>query len=181
MNGSARGPAEAKHITDAVDHGYDSPALSFEDFFRSQGESLYRALCLVSGSASEAEECVQEAFALVWERWDRVRTMDRPGGYLHEVAMNVMRRRWRRASLVRRLSAPDPRDEFAAADAHRTVEQGLASLTPRQRAALVLTEILGYDTTAAARLMKIAPSTVRALASQGRTAMRASLEGQQHE
>jgi DNA-directed RNA polymerase specialized sigma24 family protein len=50
----------------------------------------------------------------------------------------------------------------------------LRRITPRQRTAIVLTEILGYDSEQAARVMGIRPTTVRVLASQGRAALRES-------
>jgi RNA polymerase sigma-70 factor (ECF subfamily) len=52
----------------------------------------------------------------------------------------------------------------------------LASLTPRQRAALVLTELLAYPAAEAASMLGVRTSTVRSLASQGRAAFRQILE-----
>ena len=49
----------------------------------------------------------------------------------------------------------------------------LLGLPPRQRAALVLTEIFGYSSEQAARIRGVRPTTVRVLASQGRAALRA--------
>ena len=46
---------------------------------------------------------MQDAFLTVWERWDRVGGMDDPVGYLYRTAMNLFRKRYRRAMLsVRR-------------------------------------------------------------------------------
>jgi DNA-directed RNA polymerase specialized sigma24 family protein len=50
----------------------------------------------------------------------------------------------------------------------------LLTLTPRQRAALVLLDLYGYGSEDAARIMGIRPSTVRALATQGRAVLRAT-------
>jgi DNA-directed RNA polymerase specialized sigma24 family protein len=50
----------------------------------------------------------------------------------------------------------------------------LLELSPRQRAALVLLDMYGYGSEEAARAMGIRPSTVRALATQGRAVLRAS-------
>ncbi|MGZ5317618.1 MAG: RNA polymerase sigma factor, partial [Actinomycetota bacterium] len=46
------------------------------------------------------------------------------------------------------------------------------SLAPRQRAALVLLDLYGYGSEEAAAIMRIRPSTVRALATQGRAVLR---------
>jgi len=76
---------------------------------------------------------------------------------------------------ARRLVAPasstDPYDEI---DLREDVRQMLSSLAPRQRAALVLLDLYGFSSAEAARIMGIRPSTVRALATQGRAVLRAS-------
>jgi DNA-directed RNA polymerase specialized sigma24 family protein len=58
------------------------------------------------------------------------------------------------------------------------VRQLLLEVTPRQRAALVLVDLLGYPSEEAARILRVHPSTVRALATKGRRALRAT-EGPQ--
>ena len=150
---------------------------SFERFFRDGHVRLLRALYLVTGSREEAEELMQEAFLKVWERWDRVSVMEDPTGYLYRTAMNAFRSRYRRvAAATRRTFSREPRDEFAAVDARDEVTRALAALTRRQRAALVVTELLGYGTEEAARILGVKPVTVRVLASQGRAALRELLE-----
>jgi DNA-directed RNA polymerase specialized sigma24 family protein len=49
----------------------------------------------------------------------------------------------------------------------------LLTLTPRQRAALLLVDLLGYRSEQAAHILKVRPSTVRNLASQARNALKA--------
>jgi DNA-directed RNA polymerase specialized sigma24 family protein len=73
--------------------------------------------------------------------------------------------------VIRVEPTPDP---FADVDIKEDVHQMLAGLSPRQRSALVLTEIFGYDSERAADIMGIRPTTVRVLASQGRAALRAT-------
>ena len=152
---------------------------SFEDFFEEESPSLFRRLCLVTGNRQEAEDVMQDAFLRLYERWDRVGELEDPTGYLYRTAFNVFRRRSRRAAMaVRRMLGIAPSiDEFAAADAKHMVSQALARLTKRQRAALVLTEILGYSSEAAGSILGVQAVTVRALASQGRATMRQVLAG----
>jgi DNA-directed RNA polymerase specialized sigma24 family protein len=50
----------------------------------------------------------------------------------------------------------------------------LLALSPRQRAALVLLDMYGYGSEEAGRIMGIRPSTVRALATQGRAVLRST-------
>ena len=162
-------------------HPRDEPvseAQSFEGFFEAESAAMFRRLCLVTGNRHEAEEVMQEAFLNVFERWDRVRQMEDPTGYLYRTAFNLYKRRSRRAAMAlrRTLGVGEGNDEYAAADARFMVEQGLAELSPRQRAAIVLTELLGYNSEAAGKVLGVRPVTVRALASQGRAAMRRTLE-----
>jgi RNA polymerase sigma factor (sigma-70 family) len=150
----------------------------FADFFEAEHRTLYRRMWLVCGDRNEAEEIVQDSFLRIWERWDRVREIDDPTGYLYRTAMNVFRSRYRRGLLVlrRAVGQAPAADEFAAADARETVRRVLATLTPRQRAAIVLVELLGFSSSEAGKVLGIRPGTVRALASQGRAAFRDVLE-----
>ena len=153
-------------------------AAAFEDFFRGQTQNLYAHLCLITGNRAEAEELAQDAFLKVWERWDRVADMEEPVGYLYRTAMNLFRKRYRRAVLAVRktVSADVRRDEFTTAEDQSVVAQALVGLAPRQRAALVLTELIGFSSEEAGRMLGVSPGTVRMLASQGRAAMKQHLE-----
>ena len=146
---------------------------TFESFYERERDHLFGALCLISGDRHEAEEVTQDAFIEIWERWERVRTMESPAGYLYRTAMNGYRKRRRRAAMaIRHAVGAAPReDAFDAADARQVVRAALAALTPRQRAALVLTGLLGYTSEEAGSAMGIRSSTVRVLASQGRAAL----------
>src|SRR5262245_14118253 len=157
----------------------DPPAVaSFESFFEAEHDRLLRALYLVTGNAEEAEELMQDAFVAVWERWDRVGAMDEPTGYLYRTAMNRFRSRLRRAARATRrvVGAAEGGDAFAAAEERDAVARALARLPERQRAAIVLTELLGYDSAEAGRILGVKDVTVRSLASQARVSLRSELE-----
>jgi DNA-directed RNA polymerase specialized sigma24 family protein len=66
-------------------------------------------------------------------------------------------------------SSYDPFDEVNLREDLRRILLGLSS---RQRAALVLLDLDGYGSQEAGRIMGIRPSTVRALARQGRAVLR---------
>src|SRR2546423_8027378 len=121
-------------------------ALSFEDFYEVEHERLFGALYLVTGNRQEAEDLMQEAFVRLLERWDLVQSLESPEGYLYRTAMNTFRTRYRRTLLAaRRLFAPRTRpDAFEEVELRADVRRALAGLTKRQRAAIVLTELLGY-------------------------------------
>jgi RNA polymerase sigma factor (sigma-70 family) len=151
---------------------------SFEEFFELEQERLLRLLWMVTGSLQEAEDIVQDAFVRIWERWPSVSAMDSPAGYLHMTAMNIFRSRYRRARLGLRnvIGSAPPVDGFASVDDRISVAAALASLTPKQRAALVLTELLGYPAPEAGRMLGVRDSTVRSLAATARAALRDTKE-----
>jgi RNA polymerase sigma-70 factor (ECF subfamily) len=160
------------------DAAVGSDAAAFEDFFRGQTQSLYAHLCLITGNRAEAEELAQDAFLKVWERWDRVADMEEPIGYLYRTAMNLFRKRYRRAVLALRKTVSEElrKDEFSTVEDRSIVARALVELTPRQRAALVLTELIGFSSEEAGNMLGVSAGTVRALASRGRAAMKQHLE-----
>ena len=173
----------SRSSTPVVSFGVSVPeavgdASSFEAFFEAESASLFRRLCLVTGNRHEAEEVMQDAFLNVFERWERVRAMDDPTGYLYRTAFNVFKRRSRRAALAARrtVGLAEDVDEFAASDTRSMVAEALSTLSPRQRAAIVLTDLLGYSSESAGKMLGIRPVTIRVLASQFRAALRRTLE-----
>jgi RNA polymerase sigma-70 factor, ECF subfamily len=150
----------------------------FDTFFLEEHDRLFKALYFVTGSRQDAEELMQEAFMKLWERWDTIDSIDDPTGYLFRIALNGFRMRRRRAAVAVRKTVPVPesRDAFVEAEMRADVRTLLLTLTPRQRAALLLVDLLGYPSEQAARIMRVRPSTVRALATKGRRALRA-MEG----
>jgi len=149
-------------------------AASFETFVDAESARLHGALRLLTRDRADAEDLMQEALLRVWERWDRVRTLEDPTGYLYRTAMNLHRKRLRRAAVairhaIRPRTARDPLDEVESRD---EVLRALATLTPRQRMSLVLMDLLDHSSEEAGRLMGVSATTVRVLASQGRAALR---------
>jgi len=149
----------------------------FETFFEAERGRLFRALVLVTRNTEEAEEILQEAFLKVWERWSRLREQE-PVGYLFRVAMNAHRSRLRRAMRsVRNLAQGSaPADPFDAVAERDEALRLMASLTPRQRSAVVLTELVGLSFDDAARALGIRPGTVRVLVSQARASLSKTME-----
>ena len=121
--------------------------LTFDRFFEQEQERLLRTLSVITGSRREAEDLAQEAFTKVFERWETVAVMDEPAGYLHRTAMNLFRNQYRRAKVAigRAVGLGPQQDVFKAVEDRDAAARALGALTARQRAALVLTEALGYS------------------------------------
>src|SRR5262245_48901923 len=114
---------------------------SFELFVEEPHERLFGGLCLITGSRHEAEEIMQDAYLKLWERWDRVRDVNDPAGFLFRTAMNVFRSRYRRSVMaVRRQASLAPTvDDLALVEDRDEVVRLLRPLSPAERASIVLT------------------------------------------
>lgn len=149
--------------------------VGFESFFDANHARLFSALFLVTGSRADAEELMQEAFLKLWERWDRVRDLEDPVGYLYRTAMNAFRRRYRRALVAvrRAVRPPEPADDLRAIEDRDAVLRALRGLKPMQRAALVLTSLRDYSSEEAARMLGTSAANVRMLSARARAEIRA--------
>jgi RNA polymerase sigma factor (sigma-70 family) len=149
---------------------------SFDTFVQEEHERLFKALYFVTGSREEAEDLSQDAFLKLWERWPTIDRIDDPTAYLFRVALNGFRMRRRHAAIAlkRQLVPGESRDEFADADMRADVRRLLLDLSPRQRAAVLLVDLVGYPSEQAAGILGVRPSTVRNLVSQGRATLRSN-------
>ena len=147
---------------------------SFERFFDAERTRLFGALAVMSGNRAEAEEVMQDAFLRVWERWDRVSEMESPEGFLYRTALNVYRKRLRRAAIaVRKATTLLPEDDLlGGVETRDEVARLLRGLTQREREAIVVTAYLGYSTKEAGELLGIKANTVRVLTSKARATLR---------
>lgn len=163
----------ARHATGERETAIEHDPVTFESFFEAHHRDVYAAMWLITRDRQESEEIMQEAFLRLWERWDRVGKLDDPVGYLYRTAMNVFRSRKRRAALaIRRLAnAPAPDDLLDSIERREVLVKTLASLTPRERAAVVLTDVLGFSSEEAGQALGIKSATVRVLAARGRGRM----------
>jgi hypothetical protein len=76
---------------------------SFEAWYRAEHPRLIAALFVVSGDADVAQEATDEAFARALARWPRVGAMASPGAWTYRVALNVLRRTFRRRRIETQL------------------------------------------------------------------------------
>jgi RNA polymerase sigma factor (sigma-70 family) len=137
----------------------------FEEMCHHHYAEVVRVAFLVTGDRQEALDVAQETFARAYERWGQVSTMDSPVGWLMRVATNLSLSHRRRA--VRRAPSLPPPESTDDAHGDPAVLSALASLTPSQRAAVVLRFYLDLSIGETARMLRKRPGTIRALTSQG--------------
>ena len=85
------------------DEPEDRPAEigEFEAWFRREYPKVFGSMILAIGSRDLAEEATAEAFTRAYERWNRVGSMTRAGGWVYVVALNEARQRQRRMAVER--------------------------------------------------------------------------------
>jgi len=120
----------------------------FEGFAAEASDTLLRTGYLMTGSARDAEDLVQETFLRVARRWNQVRSMDHPAAYARRILINLVlqdaeRRSRQKAELAPQHAGIDAADQSAAQALRHVDDLGeirwaLAHLTARQRAVLVL-------------------------------------------
>ncbi|MBI2704949.1 MAG: sigma-70 family RNA polymerase sigma factor [Actinobacteria bacterium] len=102
--------------------------------FRSEYEPMLRVAFLLLGSQPAAEDVVQDAYAALFERWNRV---ERPGAYLRRCAVNrcydQMRRR--KTEHLRRVALAEPEAHDQQANELLDVLDGLPA---KQRVVVIL-------------------------------------------
>jgi RNA polymerase sigma factor (sigma-70 family) len=153
---------------------------SFRWFFVAEYRRLCEALYLLTGDAYEAEDLAQEAMTRVLERWDRVRTMDSPTGYAYRIAMNLHRKRLRHLVVVSRKAfagTTTAEDHSDAVDDRYDIRRALATVTVKEREALILVDWLDMSSDDAGRTLGIAPGTVRVRLARARQKLRDELGG----
>jgi RNA polymerase sigma factor (sigma-70 family) len=146
----------------------------FDDWYEEQHPLVLAALTVASGRPDVAAEATDEAFVRAYERWERVRRMESPGGWLYRVALNDLRRRCRRQvierDLLRRHVEPAPVVAPPALTAH--VWEAVRTLPTRQRTAVALRYVLDLPEGEVARVMGV----TRGSASASLTSARRRLE-----
>ncbi|MBE7162499.1 MAG: SigE family RNA polymerase sigma factor [Williamsia herbipolensis] len=155
----------------------------FAEFARTHTSSLYGTARLLTGSRQAAEDLLQDVFVTVYPRWDRVRAADNPVAYVRRAVVNAFISSTRRsagressvdpamvASLV-----PSSHDHADAVVAAGTVGPALATLSDRQRAAVVLRYFHSCTDVEIAEALGCRRGTARSLVSRGLELLRRSL------
>lgn len=137
----------------------------FEDWYLREHPKVVAALTWVAGDPHVAADASDEAFARACADWRRVGEMASPGGWVYRVALNLVRRRMRRAALDRRKLEPPPE---VAQEVDREIWTVVQQLPERQRVAVVLRYLLDLPEQEVASAMGISRGTVASALSSAR-------------
>ncbi|MFB4293174.1 SigE family RNA polymerase sigma factor [Nonomuraea sp. ATR24] len=145
--------------------------VEFEEFVRARSHALLRYGLVLTGSADDAADLVQEALLKLGSSWRRVRNKDDPEGYVRTIMarqhVSWWRRRWRE-HLTAEVPSPVHEDEPELGE----IWQRLRALPAGQRAVLVLRYHEDLSDQEIAARLGISPATVRSQASRALATLR---------
>ncbi|GIF70433.1 RNA polymerase sigma factor [Asanoa ishikariensis] len=137
-------------------------------FVRARSHALLRSAYLLTGDQHLAEDLVQEALARTHRAWSRLHELGNAEAYARRVMYHQQVSVWRRRRTTEVLSGdlPEPADRRGDDDSESitrrmTVERALRSLSPRQRAVVVLRYFEDHTEVEAAELLGVSVSTVK--------------------
>ena len=145
-------------------------AAGFDEFYRVEYAPMVRLARGLVDTSESAEEIAQEAFAKVFERWDR---LDAPGGYLRTAVVNGARSELRKREVRRRVGLGHPRPVAPERD---YLVDALNQLPLKRKTALVLRYYAGLSEREIAETMGVRPGTVKSLVSRGLAELREVIE-----
>lgn len=151
----------------------------FTRFVDNEYASIVQAIDLVlGGQHAVAEELAQEAFLRASSRWERVGTLDSPGGWVAHVALNLARSqlRTRRAARRAQIRLGSERPASTDHDEQLSVHRALASLPREQRELVVLRYLLGFTSAEVAEMTGLRPDNVRKICSRALAVLRVELD-----
>lgn len=142
---------------------------AIERSYRQQNKALWRALLLFSGDREVASDAVAEAYAQALTRGSAIRDVDR---WVWRAAFLIAR-----GDLQHRRQHDSPMPDLPAALPTDTVDliRALATLSPKQRGAIVLHHYAGYSNREAAVILGSTPAAVGVHMGRGRSRLRTLL------
>jgi RNA polymerase sigma-70 factor (ECF subfamily) len=151
------------------------------ELYHASFRRLVTQLYAFTTDLTEAQDVVQEAFARALARPAGLSDIDAPEAWLRTVAVNVVRRRWRRRQVldtillrerpVHRLVADAPSPERA------DLRDALATLPRAYREVVVLHYLADLPVDEIAGLLEVPVGTVKSRLSRARAALATRLDG----
>ncbi|MDI9404375.1 MAG: sigma-70 family RNA polymerase sigma factor [Limnohabitans sp.] len=171
------------------------PARAIPALFREFGPRTYALAFRVTGSASEAEDVVQETFMQAFRRWETFEGRADPGTWLYAIAARAAKRRFRRrkdgttkrsamksfselspmrdsGTIDLAIDRTQPADPLMRAEAREIVQAGILRLPPQYRVPLVMKDILEMPLEECAEALGLKLETVKTRIHRARLALR---------
>jgi RNA polymerase sigma-70 factor (ECF subfamily) len=155
---------------------------AYEQLVRRYQLSIYRHCLNMLGDEGDAAEATQDVFFTVWRALGRFRGDAAFSTWLYRITTNrclkgLRLKRMETLPLTEQPSSQgSPEGEFEGKQTDELVARAIASLTPDQRAALLLREVEGLTYEQIARVLGITVAAVKSRLNRARAEIAARLE-----
>lgn len=156
---------------------------AYETLFRTHSGAMLAVARRFLGDTDDAADAVQDAFVSAFKAMGSFEGTSRLGTWLHRIAVNASlmklrgRKRYRLVPLDDLLPvAPADGDSLTRSETAARVRAGIDQLPPAYRHVILLRDIEGLDTTAAAARLGTNEGVVKTRLHRARAALRAVLE-----
>lgn len=163
--------------------GRAASTAAFEELYERQWWPMLRLATALVDRVATAEDVVQDAFAALYRRWDKLDDPAAATGYLRTSVVNGSRSVLRRRRTARKHLTVVADETVEGADAsvvlsaeHDLVRQALATLPQRQREVLTLRYVAELADADIAGVTGLSLGGVRSASSRGLAALRTALK-----
>ncbi len=172
--------APAAQDADLLRRHLDGDVDAFAQLFHRHRDHLWAVALRTVGNPDDAADALQDALISAVRHAGSFRGDAQLGTWLHRIVVNACLDRLRRRAAHPTSPLPDDehaggpplaptvRDEFEASDTAADVRAALATLSPDQRAAIVLVDIEGYPVEEVASILEVPSGTVKSRCARGR-------------
>lgn len=156
--------------------------MSFDELCQRYRKQVIRIAWRLTGQLADAEDVAQEAFLRLHHHW---RDLQDPGPWLCRVTVNLCRDRHRALRPTGPVPENPPADgrspeaQEVARQARAALAEAIALLPERERAALVLRELEGFETAEVAAILGVTEVTVRTHVHSAKQKLKAEMEKRQ--
>lgn len=150
------------------------------DLYHASYRRLVAQVYAFTTDVAEAQDAVQEAFARALARRGHLSDIDAPEAWLRTVAVNIVKRRWRRKQLLDRIllrERPVTRFLEDAPEPDRAdLREALAAIPRTYREVIVLHYLADLPVDEVAAILEVPVGTVKSRLSRGREALKGLLD-----
>ncbi len=157
----------------------------YERIVRPLEDRMIRLIWGVTKNAEDAEEALQEALAVLWRKWDKIRMHPNPEALIYRICINsaydLLRRRIRREkreALVQvdaAVNEKTPADVLNAKECLAAIHHAIGQLSRHQAIAVTMRFVQGLSYGDISRALGCRENTVRKHVERGRERLRGLL------
>lgn len=186
MNASTKGTIQLNE-TELVAEARNGSHTAFAELIRTHQNTALRVAFVITASAADAEDVVQDAFVKAWRALARFRAGAEFRPWLLRIvsneAKNRVRSRWRRQIRENRFALPQlvmtsPDSETEEQETKRIVWEAVNQIAEDERQVVICRYLLGLSERETAAVLGIPAGTVKSRLARARARLATRLEGE---